>query len=144
VGQTILRVIVALALAGPILSGCTPQGPEWVDEAASYSASTVTAVFDQVSEPQATGSKVSEASDLRHTALVGLRRKGESASEAADLITRTFPPTAGVPVYVERASFDDQEALLVVELIGPDGGTLDDLRLWVLSSEGAVLFSAVD
>ncbi len=141
--RTPLLVTIMLAFVGLVLSGCAASGPQWADEGASYTLDSVKAVFDRVEEPEALGSAVAESADLRHDALVGLRRRGETAAQATDLITATFPSTAGVPVYVERATFDGEDALLVVELIGPADGSLNDLRLWVVSDDGDVLFSAV-
>lgn len=141
--RTPVLVAVMLTLVGLALSGCTASGPQWADEGASYTVESVKTVFDKVEDPEARGGAVAESADLRHDALVGLRRQGESAAQATDLITATFPSTAGVPVYVERATFNGEDALLVVELIGPTGGSLDDLRLWVVSADGGILFSAV-
>jgi len=143
VTRTPLLAAIAFALAGLLVSGCAAAGPEWVDQGTAYSTEDAKEVFGRIAESNEAGSPVSEASDLRHAALVGLRRRGGGAAEAADLITKTFPSTAGVPIYVERSSFNGEDALLLVELIGPEGGSLDDVRLWVISTEGDVLFSAV-
>jgi len=144
VARSALLCAMALLLVAAVLSGCQPAGPEWVEANATYTASDVKAVFEGTESAPGEGEPVSEAAALRHRALVALRKKGAAAAEAADLITRTFPATAGVPVYVEKATFDDtSEALVVVELIGPEDGALSDQRLWVLSKEGDVLFSSV-
>ena len=56
--------------------------------------------------------------------------------------TATFgAKTRGVPVYVEWADLDGQRALIMVEAIGPAGGSLTTKRLWALSPSGDVLFA---
>jgi len=138
-----LSLFAALVLV-LLLSGCTSNGPVWVDSGATYTADSVVDVFAEIQGGRAEGKPVSDAADLRHDALVGLRRRGSAAAQAADLITRTFPATAGVPLHIERARFEEQaEALVIVELIGPDGGTLSDMRLWVVGPGGDILFSSV-
>ena len=78
-------------------------------------------------EPTADGVK------LRHDALAALRRQGATASGVADLLTRTFPSdTSGVPVYVEKATYEGKPAVLVVEAAGPKAGSLNAKRLWVV------------
>jgi len=139
-----IRLVTLSLLMLLVLSGCAPSGPVWVDSEATYSADSVVDIFTDVQGGRAEGNPVEDAADLRHTALVGLRRRGGSAAQAADLITRTFPATTGVPLRIERAQFEDQaDTLVIVELIGPDGGTLSDMRLWVVGPDGDILFSSV-
>jgi hypothetical protein len=83
-----------------------------------------------------------DAADLRHRYLVALRSQGEGAAEAVSLLNKTFPAdTAAVPFYVERATYGQVPALVVVEAMGRPGTTLSDKRLWVIDEKGAVLFS---
>jgi len=139
-----IRLVTISLLMVLVLSGCRTTGPEWVDAGATYSAADVKGIFAQVESGPAQDAPVSDATEMRHAALVGLRRHGGAATQAADLITRTFPATAGVPLYVERAVFEEAtDALVLVELIGPEGGKLGDMRLWVLDASGDILFSAV-
>jgi len=85
----------------------------------------------------------SDATDLRHEALVALRKRGGDAAATADLITRTFPAdTRSVPVYVERATVDGKRALVVVEATGPKSGSLDAKRMWVFDGQGNVIFAS--
>lgn len=137
-------VVLAIMVVASLVSGCAASGPAWVDEGNSYETADIDQVFESAGQSPAEGSPVADAPDLRHDALVALRRQNAEAAAAADLITRTFPSTAGVPTYVERATFDGKtDSLIVVEAIGPEGGNLDDLRVWVLSEGGDVLFAAV-
>ena len=143
------RRLCALALiacaAVALLSGCTQAGPVWVDEDTAYTATTIKGVFDHVDTSGLAGRSSKEAEDLRHDALVALRKRGGAAAEAADLVTKTFPSTAGVPLYVEKASFENRpDALVMVEIIGPADGELSLARLWVLSDTGDVLFSSAE
>lgn len=144
VSRRLITLIVMVCFAAALV-GCSETGPLWVDEDAAYTATTVKGVFKQVDTGELTGTPSREAEDLRHDALVALRKRGGTAAGAADLVTKTFPSTAGVPLYAERASFENTEdALILVELIGPADGELSFARLWVLSSTGDVLFSAVE
>jgi len=116
-----------------------------VDEDTAYTATTIKGVFDHVDTSGLAGTSSKEAEDLRHDALVALRKRGGAAAEAADLVTKTFPATAGVPLYVEKASFENRpDALVMVEIIGPEDGELSLARLWVLSDTGDVLFSSAE
>jgi hypothetical protein len=137
-----LRSTVALALATVfLLSGCSPAGPQWVDAGASYTAKTVSGIYAKVDISKLAGVSAADTTKKRHDALTELRKLGGGASDAADLITRTMPSDSrGVPMYVERATFDGKPALILVEAIGPAKGQLTTKRLWVLSDVGAVLF----
>ena len=74
--------------------------------------------------------------------MVAEHAEGSGASVAAGLITRTFPSdSTGVPFYVESATYESKEALIIVEAIGRDEGKLADERVWVLSASGDVLLS---
>jgi len=133
----VLTVVVLLAV-----SGCGSDSPPFVDTGASYTDQDVTSVFGSVDANSALGQPTADAPALRSAALGALRGEGEAAASAADLITRTFASsTAGVPVYVERALFNGEQALIVVEAIGPKGGKLSDLRVWVIDETGEVLYS---
>ena len=130
--------LLAVSLA---VSGCAPKGPTYVDAGASYSQSTLASVYALADTSKLASQSAADTTKLRHDALTGLRRQGGTAAAAADLMTKTFPPsTRGVPVYVERALFDGKQALVVVEAIGPATGKLTTKRLWVLSDSGSVLF----
>jgi len=125
-----------------VVQGCSPDTPHFVDDGASYTAADVTAVLDVVDEGSASGRPTAESAELRSSALASLRGKGAAAASAANLITRTFQKTTpGVPVYVERATFNGAPALIIVELIGPRDGKLGDKRIWVIDDAGLVLYS---
>jgi hypothetical protein len=137
-----LWVVVALAMAlALVLSGCSPTGPQWVDSGGTYTTKTVSNVYAKADIAKYAEVSAADTTKLRHDALTGLRKQGAAASDAADLLTRTLPADSrGVPVYVEKASFDGKPSVILVEAIGPAKGKLTTKRLWVLSASGAVLF----
>ncbi len=142
-----LRNSAALALVGVTLSvtlalaGCA-SGPQFVDEGATYTLDNASTAFDKADTSDVAGLSVGDADELQRKALSGLRSQGGAAADAAELITATFPSGArSVPVYVERATVDGDPALIIVEVIGPKAGTLQDQRLWVINESGDVLLS---
>ena len=139
-----VRFIAAALMVVALLAatGCASDSPTFVDAGARYTQQDVAAVLDEVDAGSVMGEPTSQAADLRSSALGALRGQGEAAAGAADLITRTFTKsTPGVPVYVERATFNDKPALVIVEAIGPPGGKLGDLRIWAIDETGQVLYS---
>lgn len=139
-----LRQLIATAAALLILAtgliGCGSDDPVWVDEQNVYTTRTVGAILDDADISRFEERPTSDASDLRHAALTSLRKKGEGASGVANLLTRTFEPgTRGVPVYIELASLEGTEAVIVVEATGPRSGRLDSKRLWALDTDGNVI-----
>jgi hypothetical protein len=139
---SVFRLAAALAVAACLVAaGCAPKGPTFVDAGASYTESTLGQVYAKADTSKLANESAGDTTKLRHDALTSLRGHGTAASSAADLITKTFPPTMrGVPVYVERATYNGEPALVVVEAIGPTAGKLSLKRLWVLSETGTVLF----
>jgi hypothetical protein len=136
-----LPIALCLAVALVLLPACSPNGPTWVDSGASYTTPGLSAVYARADISKLLNSPASNTTQQRHDALVGLRKRGGSASDAADLITKTLPSNSrGVPVYVERAMIDGQHGLILVEAIGPPNGKLTTKQLWALSDAGAVLF----
>ena len=140
------RLICRLAAAMMIVlvvAGCTDRGPTFIDHQASYTKTTALDLLTRSDASRFAQRPTSDANMLRHAALTALRRHGSSASNAADLITRTFPQAAhGVPVYVELGSFDGTPATLLIEATGPAAGTLGTKRLWILGEDGRVLLVA--
>lgn len=123
-------------------SGCSASGPRWVDENASYTVKSVENVLTIADISAQSRRPTTQATELRHEALTALRKKGESASRAADLLTATFDPeTRAVPVYVESASLGGKPVLVVVEATGPKSGMLSMKRLWVLGEDGSVVLA---
>ena len=139
------RLVLAsmiLAMTAFGTSGCTAGGPTWVDDGASYTMTSVEAVLDAADISKQSSRATTAATKLRHDALTSLRRQGDSAAKAADLLTATFPPeTRAVPVYVESASLDGKPVFIVVEATGPKTGTLNMKRLWVLGEDGSVILA---
>lgn len=138
---SLLGSLLALAL---VLSGCTRPGPTWVDENASYSADEARALLDSTGIGALSGTPTSDAGPLRRSALAALRNRGESASTAATLVTRVFPPDVkAVPVYVELATVDDRQALILIEAWGSQNDNLSLKRLWIVDARtGDVIESA--
>lgn len=136
-----LFVTASLATALLVLSACGPSGPTWVDAGAKYTTASLSAIYAKADITPFATSGAGDTTKARHDALTGLRRRGGAASDAADLLTRTLPADShGVPVYVERATINGQQGLILVEAIGPATGKLTTKRLWAFSDKGAVLF----
>jgi hypothetical protein len=136
---TMVAIMVCVAWT---LSGCGVKGPTFVDRGTSYDKTSALAVLAAADGSAFAAKPTSTGVKLRHNALAALRREGAAASAVADLLTKTFPSTTtGVPIYVERATFGNQPAVLVVEATGPVSGTLNTKRLWVVSENGDILFA---
>lgn len=138
---------IFIALSALILStglvACSPSGPAYISEGNSYTAQTVISVLDVATSDSPEGEPTAEADRLNQQALVSLRTQGDEAAKAADVLTKTFASTAqGVPFYVERATYEGADSLIVAEMIGPKGGVLQDKRVWVIDDQGEILFSA--
>lgn len=123
-------------------SGCSPSDIVLVDDDRRFTREDTARLLDEL-EPPTSVTEPGDVTQRRRDALADLRREGGTGNRAANLITRSFPPdTRGVPFYVERAEVGGEPAWLVIEAIGPSAGRLDDERLWVLTDDGGVLFSA--
>lgn len=137
------RAAIILVLSALLLTGCSPKAPEFVDKGTTYTQDTLRSRLASASAQSLAARTVAEAPELRSRTLAALRGKGDAASAAATLITKSFPAeTASVPVYVERATFEGKQALVIVEAYGASGGKLDRKRLWVIDDKGTILFSA--
>ena len=136
-----LSLAACLAIVLLLLAACGPTGPTWVDSGAAYTTKSLPGAYAKADISGLASTPAADTTQLRHDALVGLRRRGGAASDAADLITRTLPADSrGVPLYVERATIDGSPGLILVEAIGPSSAKLTTKRLWALSDKGAVLF----
>lgn len=132
-----LLVLACLAF----LLGCSTQGPDFVDEGASYNETSVMALADGIDTSRLANTPSDDAAGLRHEALTTLRSLGGRAVPIADMLTRTFSAqTRGVPVYFERATFNGKAAVVVIEAAGPANGKLIAKRVWVLDEQGGVLY----
>lgn len=130
---------VALVFA---LAGCSGTGITYVDDGGAYTRASALQLVTDASSGELEQTATEKSQELRSDALSALRNKGEAASQAATLITSTLPQDSrSVPFYVERASYEGTDAVLLIEAIGRDGSTLSDKRLWVLSNQGDVLLS---
>jgi hypothetical protein len=124
-----------------LLMGCSAKGAPFVDSGASYDKASVMKLAAGVDTAKLATTPSSEATYLRHKALTALRSRGGRAVPVADMLTKTFPAdTRGVPVYFERATFNDKPAVVMIEAAGPANGKLMAKRVWVLDEEGNVLF----
>lgn len=134
---------LALALSASLpLAGCKAPVATFADEGRAYQASSLDGVLEAIDPGALANEKSSEAPRLRHEALVALRKQGDSATRAADLLTRTFPTaTRAVPYYVESVDYEGTDAYVVIEATGREAGRLADRRLWVISEDGSVLLT---
>lgn len=134
-------MVSCMLFAAALAAGCTDPAAVLVDEGRSYTFDSATDLLTAVEPDEAVVEDPSP--ERRSAALTALRRDGATGNQAADLITRAFPPgSRGVPFYVEKAIVGDEQVWLVIEAIGPAGRPADDERLWILSADGDVLFSA--
>jgi hypothetical protein len=142
--RSVRILIVALLVAVIAVSGCRREAVSFVDLNAYYTTQQLQQTLGRTSTGDVASKARQDASRLRHQVLTQLRAQGTRASLAADLITRTFPTaTPSVPVYVERATVDGVDALVIVEAWGGPGGRLSSKRLWALdANSGTILFSA--
>jgi hypothetical protein len=139
--STIPRLVAASMLV-VVLTACKPARPTFVDEERRYNQGTALLLIGKVGDSGLAAVPVDEASKRRHDALAALRSRGKNAADAAKLITEVFPAdTAAVPYYVEIASYEGTSAVVVLEAVGPKGGTLSDSRAWVVSRSGDVLIT---
>jgi hypothetical protein len=135
-------MIAATGVMLVFVSGCSPSPVIYLESNTSYTAANSSDLLEEVDTAAIAKRSAADSGELRQRALVALRGEGDGGAQAADLITETFPAdTRGVPVYVERASYDGQAALLMVEATGPPSGQLMDARLWVFDESGSILFS---
>lgn len=142
----VARAALVVALAATVviapLCGCTPKGPVFIDSGGTHTQATALALLAQADASAVASRPTTDGNKLRREALAALRSQAPAASGAADLLTRAFPSdTSGVPVYVERGSYEGKSAVLVVEATGPGSGSLNSKRLWVVSDEGDILFA---
>lgn len=136
----IVALVVTIAVAS--LVGCARKGPVFVDAGVAHTKASALSILAQADTAQVASRPTAEGSKLRHDALAALRRQGSTASAAADLLTRAFPSdTSGVPVYVERGTYEGKPAVLIVEATGPSSGSLNAKRLWVVGENGDILFA---
>lgn len=136
-----IATIIGL-LCGSLTGGCAGKAIRYVDSGRSYDATAALDVLAQTDSSAVAKESASNTTRLRTRALAELTRTGTAGSKAASLLTSTFPSNAGgVPLYVERVTFNGKPSVLVVEAAGRAGGTLDSKRLWVIGDDGEVLFA---
>ncbi len=133
--------IALLAALTAVVAGCSSQGATFVDSNGSYTESSVMTLTAGIDSSKLADTGSDRAAELRHDALTTLRSRGGRAVPVADLLTKTFSAeTRGVPMYVERASFNGKPAIVMIEAAGPPKGKLTTKRVWVLDEQGGVLF----
>lgn len=129
-----------------LLPACAAQPtPKYVSGGAAYSRAQAEAKAASVDLGGVDHIDVKDAVTARTNSLTLLRRHGEDANKAADMLTSEFPPeTRSVPVYVEAATVDGVQAWLVVEAWGGRTGPLVKRRLWVIDrATGDILDSDI-
>jgi len=136
-----LASLVLILVFSALLAGCSARGPAFVDSGASYNKASVMKLAEGIDTSYLASTPSADAAGLRHEALTALRSRGGRAVAVVDMLTRTFSAdTRGVPVYLERATFDGKPAVVVIEAAGPPSGKLTAKRVWVLDEQGGVLF----
>jgi len=140
--KPVIAVLLMAALAAVALaSACTEPSITWVDDGAAYSRGKARAIAESVDAGTVADRPTADATELRHEALSDLRMLGDKAAQAANLLTSTFDPaTRAVPLYVEAATVEDRDVIIMVEAWGPKSGSLEFKRTWILdASTGDVL-----
>lgn len=136
------RYLIIAALSALVLSGCATPTIRFIEDGNSYTEDSASRLLEESDAGPLTDSPSSDAAKLEHDALVDLRKSGATGATAATLITKTLPAgRRAVTYYVERATFESQSALIVIEATGPSGGKLDAKSLWVCADDGTVLLS---
>lgn len=139
------RVLTVVLLASCVApTACARDTISYVDRGETYSTTQLQTLLEDTSTDALAHKTRSEAPALRHDAMVRLRSLDGSASQAADMITRAFSSaTASVPVYVEHATLEGADVLIVVEAWGKPSGRLSAKRLWAMDADsGQIRFSA--
>jgi hypothetical protein len=143
--RTMIVVVVLVAVAGVVLSGCSGPDVTFVSEGTEYTVEQVEALHASQTPPTSiAGEPTTAASELRREALVELRSRGGEAAEMTDFVTGALADTGrSVLYYGEAASVEGAPAWILLEAWGAQGGTLDSTRLWVFDREsGAVVYSS--
>jgi hypothetical protein len=143
--RTMIVVVVLVAVAGVVLSGCSGPDVTFVSEGTEYTVEQVEALHASQAPPSSiAGEPTAAASELRREALVELRSRGGEAAEMTEFVTSALADTGrSVLYYGEAASVEGAPAWILLEAWGAQGGTLDSTRLWVFDREsGAVVYSS--
>lgn len=138
-------LLVSLMLMLALAPGCTRASTvKYVAQDRKFAARELAGMASKLPAPSFEGEPVSEAPELRQTALTALRAKS-GTQPLADLLTDAFPsPNRSVPYYVERATVDGRDAWIVVEVWGSADGMLDKSRVWAFDAETSdVIVSSV-
>ena len=138
------RLFSVLTLAGLLLAGCAsrPQA-RFVDGNRTYTLDQVSERAASLRSDASASVRVEDAAEVRQRVLAELRKHGALASQAADLMTRQFPPvTNAVPFYVEAATVEGRPCWVIVESWGGRTGTLTFRRLWVFDRATADLLAS--
>jgi len=140
--KPVIAVLLVAVLAAVAFTGaCTAPSITWVDEGAAYSRGKARFIAESVDAGAVADRPTTDATELRHEALSDLRMLGDRAAQAADTLTATFDPTThAVPLYVEAATLEGRDVIIMVEAWGPKSGSLEFKRTWILdASTGDVL-----
>lgn len=135
---TVSGLALVLLLSGVLAVGCTSSHVRFASDEAAYSIEDIDELHTSVERPAALdGAPVADASSLRRNALVAFRRAGGEAADFAQFVTESLADSGrSVPYYGEAAEFDGRPVWILLELWGPEGGTLSSTRLWVFERDG--------
>ncbi|MHB9003955.1 MAG: hypothetical protein ACYC6C_07800 [Coriobacteriia bacterium] len=139
------RAIVAVACL-VLLGGCSGAIRfDYSESAGTFSMAEFGSLADSLDRPDYMGRPVSGSEEMRHEALVDLRKQGPEETALANLITEQFPAdTRAVPFWGGKGAVDGREAWIVAEVWGLKGGNLDNVRLWAFDRDSnEVITSAV-
>lgn len=132
------RSLIMIMLLTLSLAGCARgSNITFVSDDREFSARELPTMAAALPSPSYKDAPVTDAARLRKSALASLRADDETRP-LADLLTRTLPADSrSVPYYAERATVNDRDAWVVVEVWGSAGGTLDKSRVWAFDAQTA-------
>lgn len=136
-------MVLALSVIA-FTAGCSDQVEiTYVDSGRALESTGLQEEFADIEEPGILGRPVADAPELRHGALASLRSQGAAQADLANLLTEVLPSNSrSVPYFAEEATVDGRDAWVVIEVWGPEGGTLDRNRAWVFDrTNGQVIVS---
>ena len=138
-------LLFALLIGATGLLGCAEEA-DFTYEDLGRELSSVEArdVHTEIARPPFIGAPVTEAPELRHSALISLREQGAEQAELANLLTEMFPQEVrSVPYYAEAATVDGTSVWIVLEAWGTESESLDNGRTWVLDRNSGEIMTSV-
>ncbi len=134
-----LVTVVALALAA-----CSPSARvTYIPEGGSYTEDDLVTVLESADPDEAARIAPEDIAAKRQEALADLRRHGDDAAAIADILTAEFPlDVTAVPFLVERGTYENESAWIVLEAWAEDDDSPVYRRVWVFATDDGALLAA--